>query len=119
MLVLQQLLIVRSGNKNLIPLKIKLIPAQLHALFVGLNEPSTFGSIVNHGIRFNTNGIPISYFFSKEGELKRDLLHLWRDGLGADHILKTESHFLLCETIKEPEWEEIYEQEESIPELSA
>ena len=38
--------------------------------------------------------IPISYFFNKEGELKRDLLHVWRDGLGADHILKTESHFL-------------------------
>ena len=63
--------------------------------------------------------IPVSYFFSKEGELKRDLLHLWKEGLDADHVLKTESHFLLCETVKEPEWEEIHEQEESIPELSA
>jgi hypothetical protein len=62
--------------------------------------------------------IPASYFFNKEGELKRDLLHLWKEGLGADHVLKTESHFLLCETIKEPEWEEIYEQEESISESS-
>ena len=63
--------------------------------------------------------IPTSYFFDKTGELKRDLLHLWKEGLDADHVLKTESHFLLCETIKEPEWGEIHEQEESISELSA
>lgn len=60
-----------------------------------------------------------SYLYNKAGEFKRDLLHLWKEELGADHVLKTESHFLLCETIKEPEWEEIYEREESIPELSA
>lgn len=60
-----------------------------------------------------------SYLYNKAGEFKRDLLHLWKEGLDADHVLKTESHFLLCETIKEPEWEEIYEREENIPELSS
>jgi hypothetical protein len=60
-----------------------------------------------------------SYLYDKTGEFKRDLLLLWKEGFGADHVLKTESHFLLCETIKEPEWEEIYDQEESIPEPSA
>jgi hypothetical protein len=60
-----------------------------------------------------------SYLYDKTGEFKRDLLHLWKEGLDADHVLKTESHFLLCETIKEPEWEEIYEQEESISEPSS
>ena len=60
-----------------------------------------------------------SYLYNKAGEFKRDLLHLWKEGLDADHVLKTESHFLLCETIKEPEWKEIYEQEENIPESSS
>jgi hypothetical protein len=60
-----------------------------------------------------------SYLYDKTGEFKRDLLHLWKEGLGADHVLKTESHFLLCETIKEPEWEEIYDQEENISESSS
>ena len=60
-----------------------------------------------------------SYLYNEAGEFKRDLLHLWKEELGADHILNTGFHFLLCETIKEPEWEEIYEQEESIPELSS
>ena len=60
-----------------------------------------------------------SYLYDKTGEFKRDLLHLWKEGLDADHVLKTESHFLLCETIKEPEWKEIYEQEENIPESSS
>jgi hypothetical protein len=60
-----------------------------------------------------------SYFYDKTGEIKRDLLHLWKEGFGADHVLKTESHFLLCETIKEPEWEEIYEQEENLQESSS
>ena len=60
-----------------------------------------------------------SYLYNKTGEFKRDLLHLWKEGVGADHALKTESHFLLCETIKEPEWEEIHEQEESISESSS
>jgi hypothetical protein len=55
--------------------------------------------------------IPISYFYNKESSLLRDLLHGWREYLEADHILKTESHFLFCETVKEPEWKEIQNEE--------
>jgi hypothetical protein len=51
--------------------------------------------------------IPVSYFFNKEGQLIRELLHGWKEYLDADHVLKTDSHFLFCETIKEPEWVEI------------
>ena len=47
-----------------------------------------------------------SYFYKKE-ELNRDLLNLWKEYLEVDHILKTNSHFLFCETVTEPEWEEI------------
>jgi len=55
--------------------------------------------------------IPVSYFFNKEGQLIRELLHEWKEYLEADHILKTESHFLFCETVKEPKWEEIQHEE--------
>ena len=50
--------------------------------------------------------IPVSYFYKKE-EFNRELLNLWKEYLGADHVLKTNSHFLFCETVTEPEWEEI------------
>jgi hypothetical protein len=39
--------------------------------------------------------------------MNNELLKLWKEHEGADHILKTDTHFLLCETIKEPEWVEI------------
>jgi hypothetical protein len=53
--------------------------------------------------------ISINYFFTKEGTLIRELLNGWKEHLGADHILKTDTHFLFCETLKEPEWIEIQE----------
>ena len=51
--------------------------------------------------------IPASYFFNKQGELNRDLLNAWKEHLGADHILKTDNRFLMCETVPEPEWNEV------------
>jgi hypothetical protein len=30
-----------------------------------------------------------------------------RDFLGADHVLKDQTHFLFCETIQDVEWEEV------------
>jgi hypothetical protein len=51
--------------------------------------------------------IPASYFFNKQGELNRDLLNTWKEYLGADHILKTDNRFLMCETVPEPEWNEV------------
>jgi len=51
--------------------------------------------------------IPASYFFNKQGELNRELLNAWKEYLNADHILKTDTHFLMCEIIQEPEWSEI------------
>ena len=51
--------------------------------------------------------ISASYFFNKQGELNRDLLNAWKESLGADHILKTDNRFLMCETVPEPEWNEV------------
>lgn len=48
--------------------------------------------------------IAISHFSNKEGILNMDNVKIWRDGLnGVDHVLRTESHFLFVETIKEAE----------------
>lgn len=54
-----------------------------------------------------------SYFYKKE-ELNRELLNTWKDYLGAEHILKTDTHFLMVESLKEPEWTEITENEEQL-----
>jgi hypothetical protein len=61
----------------------------------------------NNNVYLVLRDIPASYFFNKQGELNRELLNTWREYLGADHILKTESRFLMCETVHEPEWNEV------------
>jgi hypothetical protein len=38
-----------------------------------------------------------------------DVLKAWRDYLGGDHVLRQNDDFLICETVQEPEWEEITE----------
>ena len=48
--------------------------------------------------------IAISHFADKNGVLNMDNVKIWRDGLnGVDHVLRTESHFLFVETIKDVE----------------
>ena len=54
--------------------------------------------------------IPASYFFNKQGELNRELLNVWKEYLEADHILKTDNRFLFCETVVEPEWNEVIDE---------
>jgi hypothetical protein len=49
----------------------------------------------------------LSYIIDKNNNINNELLKLWKEHEDADHILKTDTHFLLCETIKEPEWVEI------------
>ncbi len=50
--------------------------------------------------------IPASNFYNKE-ELNREHLNNWKEYLGADHVLKTNDRFLFCETVPEPEWNEV------------
>lgn len=58
-------LIVRTGNKNIVPLKLQLIPAQLHA--IGQSKPLNQlnpGQISRYGMTF-VDGIPTEYIFRK------------------------------------------------------
>lgn len=64
----------------------------------------------NDNIYLILRDIPASYFFNKQGELNRDLLNTWKEHLGADHILKTDNRFLMCETVPEPEWNEVIDE---------
>ena len=36
-------------------------------------------------------------------KLNMDLVQAYRDWLGCDHVLKTQSHFMFCQTIQEAE----------------
>tara|TARA_B100001287_G_C22532667_1_gene458159 strand:+ start:535 stop:744 length:210 start_codon:yes stop_codon:yes gene_type:complete len=46
--------------------------------------------------------IRISHFTDKNGVLNMDNVKIWRDGLnGVDHVLRTDSHFLFVEIIKD------------------
>ena len=51
----------------------------------------------------------LSYIIDRHNNINEELLKIWKEGIGADHVLKTATHFLLCETITEPEWSEIEE----------
>ena len=64
----------------------------------------------NNNVYLVLRDIPASYFFNKQGELNRELLNTWKEYLGADHILKTENRFLICETVPEPEWNEVIDE---------
>lgn len=58
-------LIIRTGNKNVVPLKLQLIPAQLHA--IGQSKPLNNlnpGEISRYGMTF-VNGTPTEYIFRK------------------------------------------------------
>ena len=47
---------------------------------------------------------------NKDGSPNLDLLKGWRDWVGADHVLRVSHSYLLCETVKELEFEEIIEE---------
>jgi hypothetical protein len=51
----------------------------------------------------------LSYIIDRHNNINEELLKIWKEYMGADHVLKTATHFLLCETVTEPEWSEIEE----------
>jgi len=56
-----QLLIVKSGNKNRVPLKLKSIPSEMHdVLYMGTNSKDK----IKTGIKFKDSK-PVSYYFRK------------------------------------------------------
>ena len=47
---------------------------------------------------------PIHMFVKKkENTINMELLQSYRDYLGCDHVLRSETHFLMCETVAEAE----------------
>jgi len=41
-----------------------------------------------------------------------EIVKEYRDWIGADHVLRDQTHFIFCETIPDIEYEEILEEEE-------
>lgn len=60
----------------------------------------------NDNVYVVLRAIPASNFYNKE-ELNREHLNNWKEYLSADHILKVDNRFLFCETVPEPEWNEV------------
>jgi hypothetical protein len=50
--------------------------------------------------------IPEHNFKNKDGSFNLDVLKVWRDYLGGDHVLKQNNYYLIVETIQEIEYED-------------
>ena len=64
---------------------------------------------VHNGIAYQIlRAKPISHFAPKLDEHPNmEYVQMFRDWVGADHVLRTPTHFLFCETIQDVEFEEI------------
>lgn len=51
--------------------------------------------------------MPNHNFVDKKGVIQMELLKAWRDWLGADHVLRVQDTYLMCETIHDTAFEEI------------
>lgn len=51
--------------------------------------------------------MPSHNFMDKKGVVQMELLKAWRDWIGADHVLRVQNSYLMCETIPEIDFEEI------------
>jgi len=47
--------------------------------------------------------MPITYFKNKNESINQQVLGLWVNYLGGDHVLQKENYFLICKTIPEAE----------------
>jgi hypothetical protein len=66
----------------------------------------------NNNVYIILRKLNLSYIIDRHGNINEELLKIWKEGVGADHVLKTNTHFLLCETVTEPEWVEVAEEEQ-------
>lgn len=42
-----------------------------------------------------------------KGEVIPTVFKAWKEYLGADHVLKTNEHFIFCETVQDVDWEDV------------
>lgn len=52
----------------------------------------------------------IGYLTNKDGTTKNKPFNMIKEYLNADMVLKNQTHFMYCEKIVEPEWEDIKEE---------
>lgn len=57
--------------------------------------------------------IPHHNVSDKTGKIISEMFNAWKEWLGADHVLKTSTHFLYCETVPDVEWEDIIKEDET------
>lgn len=47
------------------------------------------------------------HFYNKENHPQLEYVQMYRDWIGADHVLRDQTHYIFCETIDDVEFEEI------------
>ena len=50
--------------------------------------------------------LPHHNVLDKDGKVISWIFNGWKEHLGADHVLKTQTHFLYCETVQDISWED-------------
>jgi hypothetical protein len=51
---------------------------------------------------------PVEKFGKEEPDM--EYVKMYRDWLKSDHVLRTPTHFIFCETVQDVEWEDIIEE---------
>jgi hypothetical protein len=51
--------------------------------------------------------IPHHCVTRKDGTIISELFNGWKDFLGADKVLKSDTHFMYCQNVQDVEWEDI------------
>tara|TARA_R110000787_G_scaffold66174_6_gene148779 strand:- start:632 stop:874 length:243 start_codon:yes stop_codon:yes gene_type:complete len=59
--------------------------------------------------------VPVNRFEIKGlNKLNMDLVQAYRDWMGCDHVLRSQTHFMFCETIEEAVEEEYWELDNNV-----
>lgn len=48
-----------------------------------------------------------SHFHDKNNQPRLEYVQMYRDWVGADHVLRDQTHYMFCETIQDVEFEDI------------
>ena len=74
-------------------------------------EEIVIGKIIVHDGRMHKvlRVMPLYSLSKKDGAIHHEKLAAWKEHIRANHILKTQTHFIFCETLEEAVWEDIKE----------
>jgi|EP01052_Picozoa_sp_SAG31_P045580 hypothetical protein len=51
--------------------------------------------------------IKVHQVSNSNGSINMEVLKAWRDYLNGDHVLRVNDSYLICETVDEPEYEDV------------